>query len=247
LNEGQFITPLIELDRVSSTQDAAREIVRAGSIGIVGVRAKFQSQGRGRTGSKWQAPANQCLLVTYAVPLEAGPASSGMLALAAGVAVADAIDDLTALSAGLKWPNDVLLSGRKAAGILIETERDRCRNWWALVGVGMNVNVRRFPKELADKATSLLMIAGTKFDMSEVEATVRFRIASAARLVADKGPDPILQAWRERDQTRGMKFRAASGNRSLIGTAIGIADSGALILQTDDGSRAEVFSASSVS
>src|SRR5689334_10383725 len=114
----------MEFDSVSSTQDVARDLLRSGKTGFAGVRTQYQKRGRGRAGSDWAAPAGQCLLVTYVLPLTVGPAMAGMLALAAGVAVADTVDRVSGMRAGLKWPNDVLLGSKKVSGILIETERD---------------------------------------------------------------------------------------------------------------------------
>jgi BirA family biotin operon repressor/biotin-[acetyl-CoA-carboxylase] ligase len=110
---------LLEYEQVGSTMDAARERVRAGETEIVGVRAEYQSAGRGRRGGVWLAPPGGCLLITYI--LSVGPTLEARhLAFAAAVAVAEAVEAETDIPARVKWPNDILAGGRKLAGILIE-------------------------------------------------------------------------------------------------------------------------------
>src|SRR5262249_29164185 len=150
--------------------------------------------------------------------------------------VSDTVQQFCGTKPGLKWPNDVLLVGKKVAGILVETERDEAGNWWALAGIGLNVNVDTFPEELASHATSLFMQTGTGFDLDIVEEELRARVFSAAELVGTSGSEPILEAWRERDHTRGMRFSFGPEGNRQSGIAMGISDSGALILQLEDGS-----------
>src|SRR5690349_9097781 len=95
---------LLEFETVASTQDVARAIVSSGEANCLGIRADFQSRGRGRSERDWFAPAGECLLATYIFDWTANPANAGILALAAGVGVSDAIERLTGLSAQLKWP-----------------------------------------------------------------------------------------------------------------------------------------------
>src|SRR5258708_36316728 len=99
---------LLEFAEVDSTQDLARDLVRIGERGVIGVRADYQRLGRGRSGANWIAPTGTCLLVTYILPLPDGTSTAGMLALGCGVAVAGAAEALTNVKAGLKWPNDVM-------------------------------------------------------------------------------------------------------------------------------------------
>jgi BirA family biotin operon repressor/biotin-[acetyl-CoA-carboxylase] ligase len=237
---------LLEYTEVNSTQNIARELVRQGDTAIIGVRADFQRRGRGRNGADWAALSGTCLLASYILPLPGGPETAGILALASGIAVADAVDQFTGLRAGLKWPNDVLVAGKKIAGILIETERSPQGNWWAVVGIGLNINVDRFPKELQSAATSLSILGGTQLEIETVEREVRSRLVSVVGLLAEHGSEPVIQAWRERDITIGMEFQISEGEMRGEGTAKGISDSGALILALQNGQRIEVFSATSL-
>lgn len=262
---------LLIYETLGSTQDEALARVQAGQRDVVGVRTAYQAAGRGRRGARWVAPPGTCLLVTYILYGEdCRPDEAGRLAFLAAVALADAIEAQTGLSPAFKWPNDILLAGRKAAGILIETtschaqsaeEADSRRSSWArrtsassaehndyaaLIGIGLNVNVERFPPELERTATSLLLEAGRAFSVEALEEAVRAALFSTRATAAQHGFGWLLDRWRARDATPGLRFQAAVDGRMTEGTAAGIGESGALILRLDSGASVEVFAATSL-
>src|SRR5262249_30258440 len=140
---------------IDSTQHLARDLARAGAAEGTVVIAESQTGGRGRLGRQWHSPPGvnlYCSLVLRpAVPLAVMPC----LALVAGLGVADAVREVAPLRPGLKWPNDVLVGGRKVAGILTELEAEVERVHHVIAGVGVNLNggPGDFPPELATKAT----------------------------------------------------------------------------------------------
>lgn len=228
--------------QIGSTMDAARERVRAGDRQLVGVRAGFQSSGRGRQGGVWVAPPDTCLLVTYILYLEenAAPAEPpGALAFRAAVAVSEAIREQTGLTASVKWPNDLLLAGRKTAGILIETVAQPPA---ALIGIGLNVNMPAFPPELAERATSLQRETGRQLSVEALEEAVR-RHLFAAR---SRQWSEILAQWRAHDATAGRRYGVTLDGQQIVGVAEGVNDEGALLLRTPDGVLRAVLSAASL-
>ena len=227
---------LLEYASVPSTQDVARECVNRGDRSILGVRADCQSEGRGRRGARWIAPAGACLLVTYIVRPERALDSSH-LAFAAGVGVSEAIASLTGLTPALKWPNDVLLGGRKVAGILIETV-----GIFALVGIGLNVNISDFPPALADSATSLLCETGIEWSIAELEGIVRHRVFA----LVDTPWDEVLRRWKSRDDTAGRRYATVIDGAEVTGEAVGVDMDGALLLKLANGTTAAVLSATSI-
>lgn len=234
---------LLEYERVASTMDIARARLRAGDA-FVGVRSEYQSAGRGRMGASWLAPPGACLLVTYIVPSSKDPEFARNLAFASGVAVAEAVETCADVAPRLKWPNDVILSGRKMGGILIEEAGSSKRSSEAtfFVGIGLNANVDRFPEELSATATSLELETGLLCDILELEAAVRDRLFSIAYL-----PWPeILARWRGRDDTSGRRYRAPGPGDGINGVAIGVTDEGLLRIETEDG-VVDVLSATSKS
>src|SRR5689334_760616 len=142
---------------VGSTNDVARELAEDGAVSGTVVTADEQSAGRGRSGRRWSAPAGSALLASAILrPLEERHA---LLPLAVPLAVAEAIEAVAPVEAGVKWPNDVWIGGRKAAGVLIEARPPK----WAVIGVGINVAVpdEAFPADLRWPATSVGHGVGT--------------------------------------------------------------------------------------
>ncbi len=233
---------LLELETVGSTQDVARELVREGRRDILAVRADYQAAGRGRTRGRWLAPPGTCLLVTYILYDRPGRSlDPPILSLAAGLAVAEAIDALSGLPARVKWPNDVLIRGRKAAGVLIERVTAGSDSAAALVGIGLNVNVERFPPHLELTATSLRLESDRVFPIHAVEMAVRHRLLAA--LASDA--DDRMERWRKIDVTAGHRFTAHAGGGMITGVAVGVTAEGTLLLRLDSGEVVEVVSATS--
>ena len=207
-------TPRLHFRLVDSTNERARALAARGAPHGTLVTAREQSAGRGRQGRKWTAPAGQALLCSL---LLRDPPR--LLPLAAGVAVAEVVGS----RARVKWPNDVLIDGRKVAGILVE---GRPQEGWAVLGIGLNVAVREdeLPPEVRDRAATLGLAPG------DVEPTLSRLLAGLERWVA-AGADEVLEALRRRDALRGRFVRWAGGE----GEAAGVDGEGRLVVATADG------------
>jgi BirA family biotin operon repressor/biotin-[acetyl-CoA-carboxylase] ligase len=208
--------PRLHLRETDSTNERARALAAAGAPHGTLVTAARQSAGRGRQGRTWADQPGRALLCSVIVR-ELDP----LLSLRAGLAVAD----VAGPAARVKWPNDVLLAGRKVAGILVE---GRPQEGWAVVGIGLNVAVD--PAELPDE---LREVAGTlgreptdlEPTLAELLRTLETRLAQA--------PSAIVAALRDRDALLGRPVRWAGGE----GTGAGIDDTGALLVVTSGGER----------
>lgn len=206
--------PRVHYRVIGSTNARARELAAAGVPHGTVVTAAEQSAGRGRQGRTWSAPAGRALLCSVVVR---DPPS--LLPLAAGVAVAE----VAGADAQLKWPNDVLVGGRKVAGILVE---GRPQEGWAVVGIGLNVAVRLpdFPPELRATAGTLGL------EPDAVEPTLDAVLARLEDwLVADAAA--VVAAVRARDALLGRSVRWAGGR----GVGAGIDERGRLVVETDSG------------
>lgn len=207
-------TPRVHFRVVDSTNERARELAERGAPHGTLVTAAEQAAGRGRQGRTWTAPRGRailCSLVLHKVPR--------LLPLAAGVAVAEVVD----ADARVKWPNDVLVGGRKVAGILVE---GRPQEGWAVLGIGINVAVRSedLPPELRDRAGTLELEADAIEPM-----LVRLLGSLEHWIAADAGS--VLAAVRGRDELLGKHLRWTGGE----GRGAGIDGDGRLIVVTDGG------------
>jgi BirA family transcriptional regulator, biotin operon repressor / biotin---[acetyl-CoA-carboxylase] ligase len=208
--------PRLHLRATTSTNDRARALAQAGAPHGTLVTAAVQSAGRGRQGRLWSAPPGRALLLSIVVR---DPPT--LLPLAAGLAVAD----VAGAGARIKWPNDVLVDGRKVAGILSE---GRPQDGWAVLGIGLNVALRieDLPPELQDTAGTLGL------SPSELEPTLEHLLASLERTLA-LDPATLLDAYRARDALRGQAVRWTTGH----GRAAGIDGEGRLIVELPGGGR----------
>lgn len=133
--------------------------------------AEFQSAGRGRLGRSWEVPEGTSVMMSILLRPKFEPQYAPMLTLVMGMAVAKAVKKL-GFDVSIKWPNDVVVSHKKICGILTEMGVRDGKIDYAVIGVGINVNIREFPEEMADKATSLYLESGREFDRSQIPGLV---------------------------------------------------------------------------
>lgn len=213
--QGSLGRPRVHLRETDSTNTVARELAARGAAHGTLVTAEQQTAGRGRQGRGWSSPRGTALLCSWVIR-----DPSPLLSLAAGVAVAE----LAGEQALLKWPNDVLIEGRKLAGILVE---GRPQERWAVLGIGINVALRieQLPRELRDRAATLGL------NTADVERTLGHLQALLERWLS--APDAeVLDAVRARDALRDRPVRWEQGS----GTGAGIDPTGRLLVKLADGS-----------
>jgi BirA family biotin operon repressor/biotin-[acetyl-CoA-carboxylase] ligase len=209
-------TPRLHLRVTSSTSDRARELAMAGAPHGALVTASEQTAGRGRQGRTWSAPPGAALLMSV-VLRDAPP----LLPLIAAVAVAETCGS----DARIKWPNDVLLDGRKVAGILAE---GRPYEGWTVLGIGVNVAIA--PQELPPE---LHATAGTLGRPRAAVEPYLVELLGALDRALVLEPAALLDAWRARDALAGREVSWAAGT----GVARGIDGEGRLVIELADGGR----------
>ena len=235
---------LIYRPSTESTMDDARRALQRWRVTSGAVfLAESQTAGRGRAGRHWVSPPDVNLYFTLMLyPL---PAGLQPLAHVTPLAAAEAIEAVAArrgasLKADLKWPNDVLLDGRKVAGVLVEGATGPEGQEAALAGVGVNVNLesRDYP-EIAGIATSVREALGFNVERELVLAAFcdRFEALYEAAAAGSRAP---FEAWRRRLVTLGRDVVASGGGRELRGRAVDVTGDGALVIQTPDGRRTTV-------
>jgi BirA family biotin operon repressor/biotin-[acetyl-CoA-carboxylase] ligase len=219
--------PRVHHRATDSTNERARQLAAAGAPHGTLVTADAQSAGRGRQGRAWVAPPGQAILMSLVVR-DFG--EQALLPLAVPVAVCQAGESVAGVECRIKWPNDVWADGRKLAGILVE---GRPQEGWAVLGIGLNVSTGadEFPPELRDAATSLAIAAGKPIDRDRVLEALLDALDTRLETPAEE----ILDAWRQRDALNGSQVRWRDGE----GTARGVSQTGALIVESD-GERLEL-------
>ncbi|MCL0038998.1 biotin--[acetyl-CoA-carboxylase] ligase, partial [Dehalococcoidia bacterium] len=161
----------------------------------------------------------------------------------AGVAAAQAIEQLTGLKPGLKWPNDIILEGRKAGGILTEMSAETDRINFIIIGMGINVNTERtrFPEEIARIATSLREECGKEVSRVQLVQEILAQLESLYQDFQVSGFEPVRMRWKALSNTIGARVSISSEGKQVDGEAIDIDGDGALILQKTDGTLERVL------
>jgi BirA family biotin operon repressor/biotin-[acetyl-CoA-carboxylase] ligase len=214
-------SPRVHYRVTDSTNERTRELADQGALHGTLVTADEQESGRGRQGRVWSAPPGTAVLMSLI--LRDLDERHALLPLVAAVAVCEACEGAGPVTPAVKWPNDVWIDGKKVSGILIE---GRPQAGWAVLGAGVNVTTDAFPDDLAEIATSL-RLAGVE----TTPAQVLDALLASLNEWLDAPHDAVLAAWRERDALKGERVRWSGGE----GVAAGIDDSGALLVETDDG------------
>ncbi len=221
--------------QTSSTNDVAEKLALDGVAEGVVIFAESQSKGRGRLGRKWLSPAGQGLWFSILLRPRLAPGSVTQLTIAAATAVARALRVETGLAPQIKWPNDILIRGRKVAGILTElsAELDRVRH--VVIGIGVDVNVTEFPDELREVATSLAIETGRTFIRGAIAAALLRELeADYSRVMRGEFPT-LAEEWERQCVTLGRRVKIHIGDRTLSGRAESLDNDGALLLRSDYG------------
>ncbi len=219
---------------IESTMDEARRLARAGCENFTVVVALRQTSGRGRMQRSWVSEEGG-LYFTMVLRPDLPLMLSGLVNLAAAVDMADLLSSGYAVKAGVKWPNDILVDGRKIGGILSQMEAEGDQIVYLNIGMGLNVN--NHPGAAAPRASSLSALLHRPVPRREV--LVSFLDAFEKR-IADWNAAEVVTAWKARNVTLGKRVRIETLRQSVEGVAVDVDQRGGLILQLDDGSRQTV-------
>jgi BirA family biotin operon repressor/biotin-[acetyl-CoA-carboxylase] ligase len=223
-------------EEVGSTSDLAKELAEAGAEHGEVVIAESQTAGRGRRGRSWVSPPRRNLYFSVVLRPDLPPVRAAELTLVASVALCDAVRQ-AGVDAGIKWPNDLLASGKKIAGVLTELAAEPEKVQWVVLGAGVNVNARPedFPPELRGEATSLLIERGQPAPRALFAAACLTALEEWIDRHAEEGFAPIRAAWRERSVTLGREVVVKAGGQDVTGVAEDIDEAGALLVRGPKG------------
>jgi BirA family biotin operon repressor/biotin-[acetyl-CoA-carboxylase] ligase len=200
--------------------------------------AEEQTAGRGRGGHGWHSARSAGIYCSVVLRPQVAPADVLMLSLAAGLAVRQAVEQVTGLRADLRWPNDLLLGGKKFCGILIEMNAEATRVRYAVVGMGINVNQETFPSSIADLATSLRMESGRTWSRVELAAALLKSLDREYRRLPDAAArnEVRLRFERSSSSARGRRVRVEEDG-GFEGITEGLDERGFLRVRTESGVR----------
>lgn len=236
---------LIFLMATDSTNRVALELAEQGG-GPAVVVAESQSGGRGRLQRQWHSPPEAGIYASFLYWPRLEPQDLAKLTLAAGLALARALEKNTGLQPGLKWPNDLLLAGKKCGGILCECRLVAGTGKPAVViGIGLNVNTpsRDIPPELQHKATSLRLASGRAWDRGVLLAALGKELDIVVATMEQGRFAEILAAWRKRDALLGRELDwLTPGGRVVRGISLGPDQQGILQIRDHQGRTHEVIS-----
>jgi BirA family biotin operon repressor/biotin-[acetyl-CoA-carboxylase] ligase len=249
--------PVLYFPTIGSTNDVAHERAAAGAPEGLLVIADEQTTGRGRLDRRWWAPPGSSLLMSLLLRPALPPDQTGQLTMCLGLAAVEGIEAVTGLRPALKWPNDLLLNGRKLGGMLTELRLDGERLAYAVLGLGINVNVdfvdgpwtvddgqwsmvNGQPSGLADTALSLSMVLGREVVRVALLAAILARCEDwYEQTLAGESPHA---AWVARLDTVGRRVMVTTTAGSVAGMAIGVTPDGALLVRDDDAAEHVIWS-----
>ena len=228
--------------KTDSTNTVALRLAAEGEPHGTLVIAEEQTAGRGRLGRAWHSEKTSGIYLSLILRPPLGPQQAPLLTLAAGLAAHDAVKDVTGLKVELRWPNDLLLGGKKFCGILTEMQAEATRLHYVVVGIGVNVNHARLPAELEKIATSLALAGGRNYSRLDLLVHLLAAFDRYYNRLLKEGAAPIVARFAEvSPYARGRRVRVRTPWEDFTGTTDGLDESGLLRVRRADGSAVRVL------
>jgi BirA family transcriptional regulator, biotin operon repressor / biotin---[acetyl-CoA-carboxylase] ligase len=236
LGECEIGHKIVHYFRIDSTNAVALQMASAGARHGTVVLAEEQTAGRGRFGRAWYSEKSSGIYVSIILRPPLPPSAAPVLTLMAGVAAQAAIERATSLVADIRWPNDLLLDGKKLCGILTEMNADIDRLHSVVIGIGINVNHHAIPEELRSIATSLRLEGGKLYSRAQILVTLLREIEQHYELLLREGNPAIIERWMAvSSYARGKRVRVLTGTGEFQAVTAGLEPSGALRVRREDG------------
>lgn len=243
LRTKRFGRTILFSHKVDSTNKWARELARCGACEGTVVIAETQRKGYGRLGRRWVSPSGGLWFSLILRP-KLRSTEAVKLTFVAGLAVAKVLREMFDLRAETKWPNDVLVNGRKICGILTEMNMTGEAVNFVVVGIGVNVNFdveKVFPRQLKEVAVSLENELGRKVQLENLFRALVESLEDLYELFIKEGFDPVLEEWKNYAGFLGHQVEVTSPTEKMSGLALDVDSEGALVLQLEDGIIRRVF------
>lgn len=241
LKTTKFGKTIFSFDSIDSTNNFCKSLTKDdGPHGTI-IITEEQTAGRGRLQRSWDSPKGKNLLFSIVLYPEFDSRKIALLPFAGSLAVADAIEFVTELVPTCKWPNDVLINGKKVCGMLLETSSGNTKPTKIILGIGVNVNQDEFPETLQQKASSLKIECGIDIDRVLLLQKIVEEFEHRYEQLSNFAPRQILHDWKMKALLFGKQITVSESEVSFTATAIDVAEDGSLLIETDNGQRRNLF------
>lgn len=249
---------VLAFDTIESTNAKAKQVARDNDEQALLVLADEQTEGRGRRGRAWSSPKGTGIWMSMRIKPAIAPVRASMLTLVSALSIAKAIETKTGLTAQIKWPNDIIINGKKVCGILTEMSSEMDYIHYVVIGIGINVNTEEFPEELREIASSLALESNAAkkaktanaatnsmqtFKRSELVAEVLHQFEQYYRtFLATEDMSGLQDEYKEALVHNDQRVVVLNGSTSMVGIARGIDSEGSLLLEREDGEIVPIIS-----
>ncbi|MCF8068216.1 MAG: biotin--[acetyl-CoA-carboxylase] ligase [Desulfobacterales bacterium] len=235
---------IICLDKTDSTNTRAKDLAANGAGEGTIVLAEEQGAGRGRKGRKWFSPPGDSIYASLILRPAISPGEAPVITLLTAVVAAETLLSMTDLNPRIKWPNDILINGKKISGILTEISTDMDAVDFVVVGIGLNVNtpLSSFPDEIKDIATSILAETGEHLSRTDIIREFLKQYEHFYSIFTKEGFGPIIKRWKELADIIGKRISVDMISKKHIGTVIDVDNTGVLIMEDDEGRDQRIIS-----
>ncbi len=235
--------PVYCFGETDSTNIRAKILAEKGAPEGTLVLAESQTAGKGRRGRSWVSPPGEGLWFSLVLRPNIRPSVTPLLTLVAAMAVAAGIEDVTGLSARIKWPNDIVISGKKVVGILTELSAEAQETHYVVVGIGINVNMTEFPEEIRDTATSLYLESGTFFSRLNIVAAIMKRMEPYYKsYMSTCNLEGLHEEYMKRLVNLNREVMILEPGKERRGVCEGIDRNGCLLVRGENGNVERVIS-----
>ena len=233
---------VIYFDEIGSTNNEAKAAGDKGGVDGTLFVADMQTAGKGRRGREWKSPKGENIYMSLLLRPQIAPDQASMLTLVIALSLAQAVREMLGLDVGIKWPNDIVIGGKKICGILTEMTCEITAINYVVIGIGINVNQRKFPDDIKDTATSLTLEMGAAVDRSQLIAlTLQYFETNYELFVKEKSLRSLVDAYNEICVNCGKRVRVLEPGNEYEADSRGINEEGELIVRTDDGKIRHIY------
>ncbi len=235
---------IIYFTETDSTNTKAKEFASKGAPEGTLVVAEKQTMGRGRKGRSWFSPESDNVYASIILRPKIPPSEAPVITLLSAVATAEALISLTDLKPRIKWPNDILINGKKIAGILTEISMEMDAVDFIVVGIGLNINTKKedFSREIKRLATSVFIETKKRFSRAKILGEYLKWYETYYDIFKEKGFKPVSSRWKELTDIIGKRITVDMISKKYVGRVVDVDDEGVLILKDDKGKLHRIYS-----